>query len=1062
MANVVGSWEEVLETPAAPEWLTDFDHDAYAAVDAALWQAYYFGNLNVAEPADLLTDWALGIGERNDFVTRLDLVLAQWIQRNWGRQPEAQGTRSAAALAHAWMQLTQVIANVPALIQAPQALRAYFADCQAYLGPLCEGFSRDPLASFLLAVARHQEDRSLLPVWWNYCDLAPGIPWHHGSYGVLGLRGLPTEERGGFPEHVAYGLLRLGLGLHKRSLDQSLEPHRAEAEFQRAARLTLRAYPFPARWRECWANQLYALRRRDEPVDGIEGWLSKLVPGLEHTKTDKQHSSFSLPPNMAGEAGRIAGRLRSKALDATAEAQRLLGQQRRYAEKTGDSYFVCRTLNSFATAVSDDNPQLALEWAEESRVWEPWDPYTWSELTRVLRRNQKIDEALDIAWAAIDRFPDNVFARTGLAEVLRAAGEFAEAEAVYRDTIHRFPDNVFARNGLAEVLRAAEKLAEAEAVYRDTIDRFPHNVVARNGLAEVLRAAEKLTEAEAVYRDTIDRFPHNVVARNGLAEVLKAAGKLAEAEAVYRETIERFRDDVVARNGLAYLLKETNRLHQSEAVFRETLARFPKNAYALIGLSSVLRLTRKDDLTEAFDLIEQARSIAPSDAEVLLEQARLCEAVGRMEEAEAILQQAHALSAASAAKGLMERMAETDAGSFAESVGPPESAEPDTLAAESVMTTEESDVERGGAELAASPEGSEKGKGGARVVVSQNRVLVSFAAKLYELCLKYVASFRAKLAKVIVDLLAKAGYSTGQSTGRPQVTLPEAGSGGAVPTGDSLSDQQEKIRSTEVPIEAERQLHPRITGMQAKAISAHARFLRHWARQNDTNGTAQPTPAKLRDRAIVLLDQLIQAQPYQTNARAEKAILLLEAGQPAAAKQFLSESIALFYGDTSLRYALVRVEREIARQEKRRLADVTSARVTTEWNRLRSLSPSFLPLEQLGGARTWLSHRDGQEVRTGALKSFSKMRQWMQPHLDFVGANDSLRADDPESVRHCYSAKEGFENWWSREVQAYLFGPVHINEALTEEHLDLISERLERYERPIDILEEDFAVRLSP
>jgi tetratricopeptide (TPR) repeat protein len=873
MTNVEAGWDDILETPAPPEWLTDFDHDAYAAVDAALWQAYYFGNLNVADPADLLIDWALGIGERNGFVTRLDVVLAQWIQRNWGRQPEAQGTRSAAALAHAWMQLAQVIANVPALIQAPRALRANFADCQAYLGPLCEGFSRDPLAGFLLAVARHQEDRSLLPVWWNYCDLTPDIPWHHGSYGVMGLRGLPAEDRGGFPEHVAYGLLRLGLGLYKRSLDKSLEPRRAEAEFQRIARLTLRAYPFPTRWRECWADQIYALRKRGEPIDGIESWLSKLVPGLDRTKADKQHSSFfSLPPNWADEARRIAGRLRSKAPDAIAEAKRLRDQQWHYAEKAGDSSFVCRTLTRFATAVSEDNPQLALQWAEESRVWEPWNPYTWNVLTGVLRRDRKIDEALEIAWAAIDRFPDNVVARTGL----------------------------------AEVLKAAEKLTEAEAVYRETVDRFPDNVVARNGLAEVLKAAEKLTEAEAVYRETVDRFP----------------------------------DNVVARTGLAYLMKDAHKLQEAEAVFREALAHFPRNNYVLIGLASVLRLTRKDDLTEAFDLIERARAIAPSDAGVLLEQALLYKTVGRMEEAEAILQQVCALSPASAAEGSKESMAETDAGSFVASVGSRESAEADTLA-------------------------------------------------------------------------------------------------------------------------AERKLRPRITSMQARAISAHARLLRHWARRNETNGTAQPTPANLRTRAIALLDQLIDAKPYQTNARAERALLLLEAGQAATARQFLSESIALFSGDTSLRYAMARVEREIARQEKRRLADVTSERVTSEWKRLASRNPSFLPLEQLGGARALLAHRDGQEVREGALKSFSKMRQWMQPHLDFIGASNGCRDDDPESVRDCYSAKEGFENWWSREVQAYLFGSVHIDEALTDEHLNLITQRLDLYERPIDTLEEDFAVRNS-
>jgi len=60
-----------------------------------------------------------------------------------------------------------------------------------------------------------------------------------------------------------------------------------------------------------------------------------------------------------------------------------------------------------------------------------------------------------------------------LAEVLKAAGRLVEAEVVYRQTAERFPDDVFARSGLAEVLKAADRLPEAEVVDRQATEWFP-------------------------------------------------------------------------------------------------------------------------------------------------------------------------------------------------------------------------------------------------------------------------------------------------------------------------------------------------------------------------------------------------------------------------------------------------------------------------------------------------------------------------------------------------------------------------------------------------------------
>jgi len=272
------NWTEIFKAAAVPEWFQDFDLDPFEAVDAALWRRYYFGNLNAADPADLLIDWARGIGNRNDFIGRLDNALAQWVHRTWGQKPEPDGQKSRAMTAMAWLRLGEVVAHVDALQKAPRALRQYFDDRENYLEPLCQGPSRDPLGSYLYAVARHQEDRSLESVWWNYCDLVAGIPHYHGLYGVWGLRRLPpaTEaERGRFRKEVAEGLARLAVGLHRRSLDGSLSSDEAQAEFKRVAHLTLAAYPFPERWREYWSSYISSVNGQNpEPIK----WMRELVP----------------------------------------------------------------------------------------------------------------------------------------------------------------------------------------------------------------------------------------------------------------------------------------------------------------------------------------------------------------------------------------------------------------------------------------------------------------------------------------------------------------------------------------------------------------------------------------------------------------------------------------------------------------------------------------------------------------------------------------------------------------------------------------------------------------
>lgn len=272
-------WEKIFNTTPIPEWLKAFDRDPVAALEAALTGRFYFGPLNVAEPSDLLTDWATGIGERFDFTNRLDTALTHWITQNWGRELEDAAKPSRNRLTMTWIWALRLAANVDQLKQTPLALRKQFEQRQAFLEPLCDGPSRDPLGLYLLAVARHQEDDSLEEIWWEYCRLKDSIPWYHGVYGIAGLRGLPPRlenERGRFSERVAKGVVRLGEALFRRSEENLLGLDLAHREFNNIARLTMRAYPFPERWGEYWSDELDS----GAILPVIMNWLEEFAPAI--------------------------------------------------------------------------------------------------------------------------------------------------------------------------------------------------------------------------------------------------------------------------------------------------------------------------------------------------------------------------------------------------------------------------------------------------------------------------------------------------------------------------------------------------------------------------------------------------------------------------------------------------------------------------------------------------------------------------------------------------------------------------------------------------------------
>ena len=525
----------------ASGWLGAFRQDAAGAVADLVWNRFYFGPLNVTERGQLLANWLEVLGAEEGFAAELDAQLAGWVETHWGRFEQP-----GVMLASAWTCVASVVEfsarlNPPErLFATARALRARFTERERFLGSFSTAPAADPLGLYLAVIAEFQgDDRSLAGFWHRLCDLPDGAPFYHARFAILGLRRLKAAthwENGTLRSEIVLGLLRLASAFDRLVRERGLAESAAKSEFRRVATQLAAAYPNSPFWREHGLAQL--LDMPDRP----RKWVTDAVRPLAEALRKEQASPLGARPaprrsvqpgfDWVPRAKELANSLQSDGTARLPEVDVLLNEERRYAEATGDTSSVVRSLCYFASRILKVGPTIARQWAEEAQSWDPRNPFAWTTITNVLLRQKDVKRALHFAWVAWKRFPENVVARTGLAEVLKADGRYPEAEVIYRQTIECFPENVVARSGLAEVLKAGGRYPEAEVVYRQTIERFPESAFARNGLADTLRRANRRDDAERVYRDAIDAGHCDACAFVGLAHLLLRQGEAGRAEAL--------------------------------------------------------------------------------------------------------------------------------------------------------------------------------------------------------------------------------------------------------------------------------------------------------------------------------------------------------------------------------------------------------------------------------------------------------------------------------------------------------------------------------------------------
>lgn len=376
------------------------------------------------------------------------------------------------------------------------------------------------------------QPRRLMPLWLELCAEAGPLGLYDESYldvGLIGLRRLPLGPADSSTEEaVCHGIARW------------------------AARQQPGKLVFLSRWREI--ESAYP-RSPDYWPDLVADVIAATEAYLSQA-TERRTSGFpaaawwrdelDLLPRRAGEVAAASGRrrvieppareLHEAVVRDIAQAtrvlvpriDRLMQAHRRYADATGDTYYLVRTACNIGM-------QLIRQADEQT--------------TRGAC-------AAGLARLALDYAPHNVFAWALWRDALAVQGNIRDAELIGWEALRRYPEDPQWRNQLAGLLEEkAGRPEEAERLLHETTLLFPLNGVARVHRAKIL--SDRLSrhqDADDALRQTIETIPDHVYAYNERA-VLRARhfNDGAGARDILRQARERGVENEATRSILRQL-----------------------------------------------------------------------------------------------------------------------------------------------------------------------------------------------------------------------------------------------------------------------------------------------------------------------------------------------------------------------------------------------------------------------------------------------------------------------------------------------------------------------------
>lgn len=452
---------------ALDKWKAQLQGDGKGALRALLNGTASLGRLSAAEPEDAV-DAILGAeGADSDLVRAFDQGCLSLVEEFRATLLQQEGRAFRIELA----KLATLVTIIRRLL--PEQTIVDFHRRYALWSGFFENFVLDRgldlrreyfrtlTLSQDIAAEHGLEPRRLMPLWLSVCAESGDAGRYDASYlrvALLGLRRLPLGDE--FDANEVFALQ----GLARWAVTQRPDT----AAFEREWRILEGDFPRdPGFWEDRVQAAITAAERElsertggAETTFSIAGWWRQDVD-IHPEQRSLGRTIFSAEPVPMYEwrpvlisADQPLDRIRSK-------IETLMRRQQRYADISGDVFYLVRTACNFGMRLLENGPgkervergRLAESLAALAFEYDPVDVFAWSLMRDAMAAAGRVADAELVGWEAIRRFPENCQWRTQLATVLAVhSGKAEEAAALLHETLTLFPDDPFARNQLATVL----------------------------------------------------------------------------------------------------------------------------------------------------------------------------------------------------------------------------------------------------------------------------------------------------------------------------------------------------------------------------------------------------------------------------------------------------------------------------------------------------------------------------------------------------------------------------------------------------------------------------------
>lgn len=195
-----------------------------------------------------------------------------------------------------------------------------------------------------------------------------------------------------------------------------------------------------------------------------------------------------------------------------------------------------------------------------------------------------------------------------LADTIRARGDLVGAADFYNRAMQRDPESIAARKGLAGVMEQVGDLNGAAAQYAEAVKIKPRDEELWRAYGRTLVSLNRPSEARDAYKTALDIDSNDTKALNGLAVTLDQLGDHEGAQKQFELALEQDPENLATKNNLAYSYIQTGKYQEAiklledkikqpgaTSALRQNLAL----AYGLAGMDADAERVARMDLSPA-------------------------------------------------------------------------------------------------------------------------------------------------------------------------------------------------------------------------------------------------------------------------------------------------------------------------------------------------------------------------------------------------------------------------------------------------------------------------------